>query len=156
MFIGWAKGERFGYDGKVRVYVEVELKDTEKGPALRMVGEIWRGRRLIECGQNYDTIMDMLDKGEFTKLKVPKAHLEMLLDIWKRWHLNDMAPYCVHQAARAWELYEQGITDLDEIRKDPIMACCPECGHRYGSKWCYIPIPKAILAWLKNFIAAHS
>lgn len=155
MFIGRAKGGRFGVKETVRVYVEIELKDTEKGPALRMCGEIWHRRQLIECGQNYDTLMDMLDKGEFTKLNVPGSQLRALIAIWDRWHLNDMSPYCVHQAARVRELYELGLTDPDEIRKDPIMACCPECGHRYGSKWCYIPIPRAIVEWLKNFMATY-
>ena len=156
MFIGWAKGERFGCDGKVQVHVEIELKDTEHGPALSIVGDITRGRGWFECGQIQDTIRDMLKKGEFIKLKVPREDLEKLLDIWDRWHLNNARPYCPHQAAKAWELYRQGITDYDDIIKVPEMAKCPVCGYRYGSKWWYEPIPPDILAWLKDFIAAHS
>jgi len=61
-----------------------------------------------------------------------------LLDIWKRWHLNDMRAGCSHQRAMGW--------NRDEHLGKP----CPICGYKYGCGWIFEPVPDEVIEWLFN------
>ncbi len=61
-----------------------------------------------------------------------------LLDIWKRWHLNDMRAGCSHQRAMDW--------NRDEHLDKP----CPICGYKYGCGWIFEPVPDEVVEWLFN------
>jgi hypothetical protein len=52
-----------------------------------------------------------------------------LVEIWRRWHLNDMNPGCVHQ--------KTGSCDDKEI----MSQVCSETGYKYGSSWLVEPLP---------------
>jgi hypothetical protein len=62
-----------------------------------------------------------------------------LLDIWNRWHLNDMKSGCEHQRALGW-------TSYDEHPSEP----CPVCGYKYGSAWLREEVPADVLEWLRE------
>jgi hypothetical protein len=59
-----------------------------------------------------------------------------LLDLWHRWHLNDMRAECEHQRAMGWR-YE-----------DHAGEACPVCGYPCGSAWLREEVPQAVLARL--------
>jgi hypothetical protein len=61
-----------------------------------------------------------------------------LLDIWERWHLNDMRAGCSHQRAMDW--------NRDEHLDKP----CPICGYKYGCGWIFEPVPDKVIEWLFN------
>lgn len=47
------------------------------------------------AGQAYDELLSM------DEIYMDQSRLEQLVEYWKRWHLNDMRPYCIHQ--REWD-----------------------------------------------------
>ncbi len=71
------------------------------------------------CGQCYDTMRQGVANEGWTA-----DGLYKLLDIWQRWHMNDMLPYCEHQ--RDWDggklckLYEYKMTDDTRKRRDAL------------------------------------
>lgn len=58
------------------------------------------------------------------------------LNIWKRWHLNDMKAACEHQEI-------MGIT----YHKNP-KHVCPVCGYKIGSAWKRRNVPQAVIEFL--------
>ena len=100
--------------------------------------------------------------------------LERLIEIWERWHLNDLRPYCPHQYAEGWHLrpidpskpldaygkhFEgQRVESRNMLGWIPrsehpaglLGEPCPTCGYRYGTAWLHEDVPEDILEWLKN------
>lgn len=62
-----------------------------------------------------------------------------LVQIWKRWHLNDMKAGCEHQRALGW-------TSYDKHPSEP----CPTCGYKYGTAWLFEAVPDEILKELQG------
>jgi len=58
------------------------------------------------------------------------------LDIWKRWHLNDLRAGCQHQREEKWE------------DNNLLMKPCPVCGYKYGSQWLYEELPQEVIDFL--------
>lgn len=71
------------------------------------------------CGQCGDELRHGIANEGWTADSLYK-----LLDIWQRWHMNDMLPYCEHQ--RDWDggkeckLYEYKMTDDTRKRRDAL------------------------------------
>lgn len=65
-----------------------------------------------------------------TKRSVPRA----LVELWDRWHLNDMRAECEHQRALGWTYQTHPAAE------------CPECGYRLGTAWLYEELPGDFLA----------
>jgi hypothetical protein len=107
------------------VEIEVEYRDGR----FSMSGKVWdRNRGDIESGgQNLDHI-----KADIKTLLIPEAQLDRMLEIWQRWHLNDMQPGCEHQRAQA--------------AKPAISEPCPVCGYKYGTAWLKEDVPEDVLA----------
>lgn len=83
------------------VLLEIEMSDNR----LSICGTIGHPASLRvgngdSMGQNADTIRAALDSGEL-KPAAPwtRAEIGRVLDIWDRWHLNDMRAGCEHQRA---------------------------------------------------------
>lgn len=83
-----------------------------------------------------------------------------LLDLWDRWHLNDLRAACRHQqehpamAVGAAELPEpwlsekQGYPDLIGYRLDTVPPCNEvEPPYHYGRSWLTEALPAEVLAW---------
>jgi len=60
------------------------------------------------------------------------------LDLWERWHLNDMKAGCEHQRKLGWKSY-------DEHPSEP----CPVCGYKYGSAWLREELPESVVEFLQ-------
>ncbi len=63
-----------------------------------VVGPTPNGNCSGSCGQCVDEIRDGQPEGLWTDEMLAK-----FCDVWKRWHLNDMRPYCEHQKALGWD-----------------------------------------------------
>ncbi len=95
-----------------------------------------------------------------------------LLEVWKRWHLNDMRAGCEHQRAEGWadrpidpnkpmDTYGKHFDGQKQdswnmlvwVRRDEhpeglLCEPCPTCGYRYGTAWKHEVIPTDILDFL--------
>jgi hypothetical protein len=83
------------------VTLEVELKDTDKGPEFTASGNMWNNLHtdIIRGGQCID---DMAE--EFPFLKKNKLYAE-IMDLWSKYHLNGMNAGTPEQteAIKNWE-----------------------------------------------------
>lgn len=65
-----------------------------------------------------------------------------LVQLWKRWHLNDLRAGCVHQRRLKWTWADHPC--------DP----CPVCGYKFGTSWLREELPpqigKAIVCIIKG------
>ena len=71
------------------------------------------------CGQCYDELRQGVANEGWTTDALYK-----LLDIWQRWHMNDMKPYCEHQVdwdgGKLCKMYEYKMTDDTRKRHDAL------------------------------------
>jgi hypothetical protein len=78
------------------VHVEIEFKEGKL--SMHGVGGALRnGNCLGSCGQNMEEVLSGTPKEGWTPEMVQK-----LVEVWDRWHLNDMNPLCEHQRAEGW------------------------------------------------------
>ncbi len=105
---------------------------------------------------------------DVTPHSVNKETLKMFLEIWDKYHLNDMSPACEHQKAMGWDkepFYPDRptsdyITHPDGSKgwnmkgwiypKDGgyLTKPCPVCGYKYGTAWKTHEVP----AWAIEFL----
>ena len=84
------------------------------------------------CGQIQSTIMGQVEDETF-QCSILSSKLIRILDIWNRWHLNDLIPGCVHQKTGSYD--------------DPAISgqICPDTGYKYGHAWLVEPLPGPIV-----------
>ena len=92
------------------------------------------------CGQ-IDMHLRHEKLGEDYELVPPwtEEMFRKLLDLWGKWHLNDLHAGCEHQRALGWE--------KDGYDKHPAEPC-PVCGYKYGTGWHTVPVPDDVTTWL--------
>jgi hypothetical protein len=73
-----------------------------------------------------------------------------LLDVWKRWHLNDMRAGCEHQRALGWKYDTHRDPDQEAPGYPHVGLPCPECGYRIGSAWLREEVPAEVLDFLEG------
>src|SRR5690242_10172950 len=90
----------------LKVCIEIEEKEDGKR-RLSISGDTYRpGARDIESGgQILEDVRRLLNDKTAT-LNKPRAVIERLLEVWDRWHLNDMRAGCKHQRA-TWNPLEE-------------------------------------------------
>ncbi len=93
-----------------------------------------------------------------------------LLDIWKRWHLNDMKAGCEHQLSEGWDKRPIDPTkpttaygkffpgqkhdswnllawvSPDEHPDGLLTKPCSTCGYKYGTGWKRVEVPADVIA----------
>lgn len=132
---------------------DVHLRNATVGESLRITGQVGTSHSILESGQIAATIRRHLRNAEFDNLLVSREELERLLDVWKRWHLNDMRAGCAHQnRLLPWACELLGIGySYDNLMKIPDFQRCPRCGYNYGSAWLYEPLPEEVVNFLEQF-----
>jgi len=78
-------------------------------------------------GQIYDYFEGTEDK-----------RIQRIVKLWKRWHLNDMRPNCIHQTA--FDCNKGNFTELAKIETEK----CPK-GYAYGSEWLVEIVPDEVI-----------
>lgn len=58
------------------------------------------------------------------------------LDVWKRWHMNDMRAECEHQRTLGWTYATHA------------GQSCPECSYKIGTEWKSEDVPQDVLDFL--------
>lgn len=117
---------------RVNVSIEIRLTDQPQGQRLSITGTATGPGRYEAAGQCLDEIRKVTQFAPGWDA----ARRDALLDIWERWHLNDMRAECEHQRARGekWTTHPS--------------AECPDCGYKLGSAWLYEPLPADVLAFV--------
>ena len=77
-------------------YVEIEYKDGRLS-LHGVIGPMSNGNCRGSAGQCDEEISKGVPTEDWTK-----EMLQKLCDIWDKWHLNDMRPYCQHQKELGW------------------------------------------------------
>ena len=155
-----------------RVTIDWELKETEKGATFSAIGNVWNPREThcYSCGQNLDTIAIYFGGNK---------KVQRIVEIWQRWHMNDMKAGCTHQRAERWDErpidptkptnayisltrdgesrpYYSGWNMLAWAKRSEhpqglLGEPCEVCGYRYGTAWLHDEIPAEIIAEIKNW-----
>ena len=94
-----------------------------------------------------------------------------LLDVWKRWHLNDMRSCCEHQREMGWDkepidrrfptsVYGRFYPGQShpswnmKVWVHPphghLTEPCPVCGYRCGTKWLHEDVPDDVIEFLES------
>lgn len=144
------KGSYFGYKNSLYTTLEIELTEKEEGLVLSICGNIWNQKRTdcIQCGQ----IEVTLRKIHTSKLilfngNISEENFLKLLDIWDRWHLNDLNAGCIHQRDLLKKIINH---DYEYLITLPEFNQCSKCGYKYGSAWLFEKLPKDIIQFIKS------
>jgi len=145
------------------VEIEIEMEDYGKSrKRLSICGNVWNARHSdIESGGQ---ILDhftfspgrVFYYGEPVVVKPPMTVtiLKRIVDVWKRWHLNDMHAECEHQEklkSSMLEKHGEGFfyaSNIDGIWSEPEFSACSVCGYRYGTAWTYRELPSDVVAFV--------
>ena len=144
------KFEKIAFYGTRRINtpeVEVELRDTQKGPELSICGSVWNSKHtdIVMGGQCLDEMsrIDDLNNNElFMKL----------YRWWKKYHLNGLKSGGPLQEAALKDCtvssYEDRCSYLES--KDLLY----EDGIKYGAQWWYHKIPDEDLKEILELLAS--
>lgn len=109
------------------VTITTEVLEKPEGPVLSLTGT-------IVCG--WGQVQHELRRGFKND-----PDMQLLCDIWDRWHLNDMHAGCIHQRAFEKEPYEKHRG-----------AHCDICNYTYGTAWLYEPLPTGLIDKIKELM----
>ena len=90
-----------------------------------------------------------------------RTKFDKFLDIWHKWHLNDMRPGCEHQRNDpAWDANKvispgntltgktAGWTYPIDHPEGILTKPCDICGYKYGTKWFKEEVPQDVIDFL--------
>lgn len=109
-----------------RVTVDVTLENGR----LSISGQIWSGAPggEYEGGQCQDSIREYAQRGAIEYAAGwDRARLDRLLEVWDRWHLNDMKPECEHQRAAGWPEIAAEVIRTYQWRLKPDVSSEKKC-----------------------------
>lgn len=156
--ISFGKVSYSGNTKRNRVFLKLRLNykdDDPKKPCFSVCGEVWQsnGDDIEMGGQCVDTIWELF-KNEIQK---PELYKE-IMDLWKKYHLNDMKAGTPAQEAAVEEYLKTNNYDYKEVcnhlytiglLRDPQFL-----DYRYGTDWLYSPIPDEDLTRIKQIMEA--
>ncbi len=153
-------------DHTYRVIVDVELKEEQREAfttqhakvhsyqTLSFVGTVMahRGKRggfgYAGGGQCQDQIARIYKRPEVQKM----------VELWQRWHLNDLRPDCECMQAEQ-VLTTEGLMTVKEARKRGLLiydlaknVTCPKRGYRFGQEWLVEIVPDDALDLIVKFL----
>jgi hypothetical protein len=138
LIINPCKMEIYSGSKKYPVFCQIELQQQEGKKILYIHGVVGpknSGNCYGSCGQILDEFEDaekVFNKG-WNQVKLDK-----FIELWRKWHLNDLHAECIHQEARG------------ENWDNAPSAVCPQCGWKLGHGWDYREVPKDVITWLFN------
>jgi hypothetical protein len=139
------------------IYVRAEFENGRLSIS-GVIGPLKSGEALGGCGQidmefkhrnprdNDKRCLRLINPDEINFAKGWNRDLWFdLLDVWKRYHLNNMHAECEHQRKLHWTYREHH--DPKTFKGDP----CPVCGYEIGSKWPSEIVPNFAIDKLLSF-----
>lgn len=178
-------GEIISGKRKASIFVKITINDGKlsiagvegplrNGDAIGSCGQIHGGyahRNSADNDQRYTKPITP-DQIAFAPRWTPELWLD-LLDIWERWHLNDMRAGCEHQRAEGWDKRPIDPTkpttaygkhfpgqstaswnmltwiSRSEHPQGLLSEPCPVCGYKYGTRWLREELPDEVVEFVK-------
>lgn len=100
---------RSGKEADKNAFVKIEYNNS-KLSISGVVAPLSNGDCLGSAGQCVDEIRNGIPTDEWTT-----EMLNKLCDIWDRWHLNDMRPYCPHMEELGWVKHTQDKVKIEKM-----------------------------------------
>lgn len=124
-----------------RVEVELRLEDTDQGAVFAACAGIVCG------GQCFDELLPL----------IPDPTFHALVDMWRRYHLNDMHAGTPEQEAEVKRWLGARPYDYTAVREHLREVGLLTVEHNgkpytYGTGWLFEPIPANDLAWIRSVI----
>lgn len=101
ILVGYTKDRIQSRPKSGRVTIEMELRDTDKGPEFAASGNVWNssGNDIEMGGQCVDKLAD-----EVSTWNITREAYARIVELWKAHHLNGMKAGCEHQRAANWHI----------------------------------------------------
>lgn len=148
--ISFGKIDWYGHGRRnCRVEVGLRLEDTNQGAVFTAGAKVWnpRGTGIVCGGQCLDELLPL----------IPDPAFRALVDMWRRYHLNNMHAGTPEQEAevKRWldgRRYEY--TTAREHLREVGLLTVEHNGkpYTYGTGWLFEPISATDLAWLRSVI----
>ncbi len=175
-FIRDFTGRRSKHKVTLKIKLETEKGKDQKGVdgityenplTLSISDSIWQRDESdsMSGGQGQDTLREALDDG---KLEVgngiSNSEFEKLLDIWDRWHLNDLKAGTSRQRKIIEEHEDEAkynkfdkfldrpvaILEDHDAQPDTETSGFGKDGYKYGSQWLYEPLPDDVIEFVEE------
>ena len=150
------------YIGKhIIIEADVRLQQKDEWKVLSICWCVWRSpdnQNVIKldrycecCGQCYDEIKELIPLIED---KQEKKTWNFIIDMWEKYHLNDMHAWTLKQEKFLKELHSDGsrydyTKDCEALAGAGILVCN---GYKYWTAWLFRKIPFVDLNKIIHFI----
>ncbi len=109
-------------------------------------GGRWRERSGGQCQEEIKRLLDQhLISGGTIGNGSPT--LRRLLELWERWHNNELHAGCLHQQVRI------GAGEKLECYPENVADVCPTRGYRFGSEWLLEEIPGDVVTEMLGIVS---
>lgn len=128
------------------VTVEINLKETEKGPVFSASANVWNSKQTdyICSGQCLDYLVPFFQENEVYMT---------IFSMWKKYHRNDMHPGTPAQEESLKKVELLNVNKYDEACKYlKSINLYDDNGKVYGRNWYYWPIPDEDLEIIKSLL----
>jgi hypothetical protein len=127
----------------------IDLENIHEFNRLSIVGDIYRGGRMESCGQVYDAVRALFKDN---------VSIQMICDIWQRWHLNDLKAGTREQNAVIDKVFSDehryNYDEACEVLKEKNLYV--DRGYKYGSEWLVEPLPQDIINKVRELFPSVS
>ena len=147
------KLHKIDYEGRGRktneVEINLQLQDTQKGKVFTMSAGVWDSKKTdyICAGQMC---------GELPKLYPTNQLVKRLVELWEKYHSNDLNA----GTERQWEaLWTAGLEKADYIKQCEFLESINlyvDGNYKYGSTWLFRQIPENIIEEIEQIILNHT
>lgn len=129
-----------------KMYVELEIKTENKERMTIDFEPINSFNTLSICGNGGQNINEIADIKGYTKLFISEDDLNAIVEIWNRWHLNDMKAGSRKQQSFIDEWKKTNKYSYDKACKALKEAGLYEDnGYKYGHSWLVELIPDEVI-----------
>ena len=148
--ISFGKIDWYGHGRRnCRVEVELRLEDTDQGAVFAASANVWnpRGTDIVCGGQCLDELLP----------HIPDPAFHSLVDMWRRYHLNNMHAGTPEQEAEVKRWLDGRRYDYPAAREHLREVGLLTVEHNgkpytYGTGWLFEPIPADDLARIRDII----
>lgn len=142
-----------------KMYVELtinqESDDREKKTTL--LQPISGYKTLSICGNGGQNVEEVADINSYTELFVSKDDIKTIIDIWGKWHLNDLKAGTAKQQAFVDEWRKANKYDYTAICEALKGAGLYEDnGYKYGHEWLVEPLPEEIITEITDIFGKYN